>query len=103
MEVWISVRPSINKPLRCVSLSQICNYVDGKSKPMPFALPLLKWSDDDVANSMQGFPRLISHIVPRDAVTGCLPAVIRTLSPRLVAYMASPAAILLSTSLDPLR
>ena len=52
LEVWISVRPSINKPLRCVSLSWICNYVDGESKPVPFALPLLTRFDDDVANNM---------------------------------------------------
>ena len=47
LEVWISVRPSIIKPLRCVSLSRICNYLDGESKPVPFALPLLTRSDDD--------------------------------------------------------
>ena len=37
-----------------VGLSRICNNVDGKSKPMPFALPLLTRSDDDVANNMDG-------------------------------------------------
>ena len=45
----------------------------------------------------------LGHIVQRDAVMGCLLAVIWTMLPGLVAYMASAAAILLSTSPDPLR